>query len=476
MKKKLLEIKNFSLHLKKPQGLQPLLKKINFCLYQQDCMAIIGDSGIGKTTLALNLLRLQNKENFLVSHGDILWKGKSLLQMNSKELLQYRKNEVKIIFQDLFQSLHPQKKIGPQILESCSKNIHLSEKKELVYYFLQKIDLPSQYYHYYPHQLSGGQKQRVLIAIALINKPQVLVADEPGTALDKETLQIIIQLFQDYQKKYSLSFLFITHRLTLFASMKPRVYEIKNFSLQKFSPSPLKSIQPLKKKKITTTVLEVKNLSVDYHLSFWKKKRILQHCNFRLKKGQTLGIMGKSGSGKTTLIRAILHLLSYNGEISYKQMKTSQFQKKHWKEYKKNIAPVFQDPSNALSPKIPIQKIISEGIDIYQKWTGTQKKSKILEILQKLSLPSEILNSYSYQLSGGQKQRIALARVYLYEPQVLLLDEPTSFLDENNQNQFLRHLLEYQKKTEASLLIVSHEKSFLSCIADEILFLNTNST
>ena len=472
MKEKLLEVKNFCINFKKNK--LTLLKKINFCLYQQDCMAIVGDSGIGKTTLALALLQLQNKTDFFISSGDILWKGKSILTMNYWELQNYRRNAVKITFQDSFQTLHPQKKIGSQILESYTKKLPIPQKKELVYHFLQKINLSNDFYHYYPYQLSGGQKQRILLAIALINMPQLLIADELTTALDQETLQIIIYLLCEYQKKYSLSFLFITHRVSLFANMNPSVYEIKNFSLQKFSYNYLKKIKFVKK-KINSTILEIKNVNVDYPLGFFKKKNILKNCNFSLKKGQNLGIMGNSGSGKTTLLHALLQLVPYKGEIFYKNKSTANFQKKDWQDYKKNIAPMFQNPSNSLSPKSNVQKIISEGMEIYQKYDKIKKKEKIIEIIQKLNLSSKLLNSYAYQLSGGQKQRIALARVYLYEPQVLLLDEPTSFLDEKNQNKFLQHLLEYQKKTDAAFLVVSHDHNFLSSFVDKILFLNNNT-
>ena len=478
MKERLLEIKNLDLCISKPNGAIALLKNVNFNLSSRDCVVLVGESGVGKTSLALHLLQLQNKKNFLVTNGDILWKGKSLLAMNDKQLNYYRKKEVKIIFQDSLSSLHPQKKIGFQILEAFSISLNLAKKKLIIKKFLQKVALLPQFYDYYPHQLSGGQRQRILLVIALINKPKILIADEPTTALDSQTLQIILKVLGDYQAKHNVGILFITHRLSLFSQMKPKFYEIKDCYLREYFVPPKNQNNAFFKtntsNKKPAILLQTKNLSVDYPIGFWKKKNVIKDCNLTLAKGQILGVMGISGSGKTTLIRALLQLLPHTGKIFWKGKETNSFQKSDWRDYRRNIAPVFQDPDASLSPKISIEKIICEGVNKYQNNLGKiAKQNKILNILEKFSLPLELLQSYSYQLSAGQKQRLALARIYLYAPQLLLLDEPTSFLDDNNQKKIIEHLLDYQRKTEASYLIVSHDKNLLESVADNILFLNT---
>ena len=474
MTTELLKIENLSICLK--NATVPLLKNINLCIYPQKVIAIIGDSGIGKTTLALHLLLLQNQQNFFIKSGKILWQGKNILKMNEKELQEYRKNKVKIIFQNSFQSLHPQKKIGPQIAEASSfKNS--TDNKKLAQDFLAKINLPPEYYHYYPYQISGGQKQRVLIAIALINPPKLLIADEPSSALDKETLQIILNLLEDYKKKYKMSFLFITHRLSLFQKMNPLVYEIKNQELKKTTKIFLKKIIPVENiKNNPQALLETKNLNVEYPIGFMKKKRVLKNINFSLYKGKVLGIQGESGSGKTTLIKTLLQLLPYKGKILFKKKEIPFLTKNEWRDFKKNTAPMFQDPNGALSPRIPILKSILEGIKLYDKEFSKNWKKKIFAALEEFKLPTKILSLYPHQISGGQKQRIAFLRIYLYSPKILLLDEPTSFLDEKNQAIILEHLVSYQKKNKVAMLVVSHDKNFLKQLTSDILILDKISS
>ena len=209
----LLEVKNLTLSIKQKDTNRPLLKDISFSLFKGETMALVGESGSGKSTLALSLLQLQSKKDFVIEQGNILWKGKDILQMSEKQKNQLRKKELKIIFQDPLDSLHPQKKIGSQILEAYSSSASLKEKRQHIKQFLTKLDLLEEAYTAYPFQLSGGQRQRVILAMALINSPQLLIADEPTTALDYETLKQILAVLKNYKK--SLSVLFISHKLKM---------------------------------------------------------------------------------------------------------------------------------------------------------------------------------------------------------------------------------------------------------------------
>ncbi len=469
----LLEVKNLTLSIKQRDTNCPLLKDISFSLFKGETMALVGESGSGKSTLALSLLQLQSKKDFVIEQGSILWKGEDILQMSEKQKNQLRKKELKIIFQDPFGSLHPQKKIGTQILEAYSSSSSLKEKKQHIKQFLTELDLLEETYTAYPFQLSGGQQQRVILAIALINSPQFLIADEPTTALDYETLKQILAVLKNYKK--SLSVLFISHKLKMLYSFLHKAYIIKNHCLKKYDlnqKEPFLNINKTKKK--TSLLLSIQKLSVSFKNSenLWQpSKKVLHNLNFELFANRTVGIMGLSGSGKTTLLKAILNITPYQGDIYWKGKHLKNFKKQQWQEFRCQVAPVFQDPSQALSPKISVEKILLEGLNLHTSFSLKEKEQKILLLMDKFQLNQSILQKYPHQLSGGQQQRLAIARVFLYKPQILLLDEPTSFLDLENQNRIFRYLLEYKKKNAVAYLIVSHDQELLKSVADNIFFL-----
>ncbi len=474
----LLEVKNLTLSVKQKAQTAPLLNNISFCLNKGESMALIGESGSGKSTLALSLLQLHNKKDFLIEQGSILWKGKDILRMSEKQKNQIRKKEIKIIFQDTFGSLHPQKKIGIQILEAYFFPFSVKEKKSRVKQFLKKLELPEEIYSRYPFQLSGGQRQRVMLGIALINSPQLLIADEPTTSLDYETLGQILKILKSY-KNY-LSILFISHKLKMLYSFLDKAYLIENKILKQHNlhqkEKTLNCLKnSIKKNHKAELLLSVKNLSVSFKKKarfFWSpQEKILQNFSFELFAGKTVGIMGLSGSGKTTLLKSLLNLTSYQGEIYWKGQYLKNFKKKEWREFRKSIASVFQDPAQSLSPRISVRQILLEGLNLHTPFTAKEKEEKILSLMDKFQLNHNILQKYSYQLSGGQQQRLAIARVFLYQPQILLLDEPTSSLDNKNQNKIFQYLLEYQKKSNAAYLIVSHDQELLKSVADSIFLL-----
>ena len=474
----LLEVKNLTLSIKQRDTNCPLLKDISFSLFKGETMALVGESGSGKSTLALSLLQLQSKKDFVIEQGNILWKGKDILQMSEKQKNQLRKKELKIIFQDPLDSLHPQKKIGSQILEAYSSSASLKEKRQHIKQFLTKLDLLEEAYTAYPFQLSGGQRQRVILAMALINSPQLLIADEPTTALDYETLKQILAVLKNYKK--SLSVLFISHKLKMLYSFLHKAYIIKNHCFKKYDLNQKEHLLNINKIKIkkTTLLLSIQNLSVSFRKSenLWQSsKKVLHNLNFELFANKTVGIMGLSGSGKTTLLKAILNTTPYQGDIYWKGKHLKNFKKQQWQEFRCQVAPVFQDPSQSLSPRISVKKILLEGLNLHTSFSLKEKEQKILSLMDKFQLNYSILQKYPHQLSGGQQQRLAIARVFLYKPQVLLLDEPTSSLDLENQSRIFRYLLEYQKKNDAAYLIVSHDQELLKSFADNIFFLQNKT-
>lgn len=474
MSKYLLEVKNLTLIFKETNNI--LLENISFCLAKGDFVALCGSSGCGKTSLALCLLQLHSQKKIIIKKGSILWKGKDLLKMSSKQINQVRAKEIKIIFQNPFGHLHPQKKIGWQINEALLDNLTKKEKKNKILLFLKKLELPEAIYNFYPFQLSGGQKQRVMLAIALINQPDLLIADEPVTALDNQTLNQILKILEEYKKNHKITIFFITHKLNILKSVVTKTYRIQNKHLENYSVKELKKIssfKPKKESKNAEALLRVEKLAVCFKQSFFLKSvEILKECSFEIYKGQIIGIMGLSGSGKTTLLKALLNLISYQGKIFWNSKNIKEFNKNEMYDFKRNVAPIFQEPYQSLSPKILIKKIILEGSNLHLKNVNQKKlQAKITAILKDLNLEDEILNKYPHQLSGGQQQRINLLRIFLYNPQLLLLDEPTSSLDEENQNFFFKLLVDYQKKTQASYIIVSHDKYLLEKISNKIYFI-----
>ena len=477
----LLEVKNFTLKLQHRNQITTIFDNVSFSLATGETAALFGDSGTGKSSLALSLLQLQHKKNFIIQGGTILWQGVDILKMSDKQLLFLRKNEMKIIFQNPFSALHPQKKIGLQILEAFNSKLTKSQKINEIKSFLEDVHLSSEIYNLYPFQLSGGQKQRVMLAIALINKPKLLLADEPTTALDYTSLSKLLEILKKYKKEHNIAILYITHKLKMIEHLIQRFFKIQDRDIKELSSYKEKVVifKKSKIKKQALTLLEAKNLTVAFKtatLFFAKSKIILSNCSFAIKEGETLGIMGDSGSGKTSLLKALLNIISYQGEISWLTKKLSYFTKKDWQNFRKNVSPVFQDPNQSLSPRVKILQILKEGLNLYcADLSEKEKMQKIDNMLSQFKLDPEILAKYAYQLSGGQQQRVGLIRAFLYNPKLLLLDEPTSSLDQDNQNKILQMLLDYQKNFFTSYIIVSHDFDLLKSVADRI-FLIKNKT
>ena len=274
--------------------------------------------------------------------------------------------------------------------------------------------------------------------------------------------------------------MFISHKLKMLYSFLHKAYIIKNHCFKKYDLNQKEHLLNINKIKIkkTTLLLSIQNLSVSFRKSenLWQSsKKVLHNLNFELFANKTVGIMGLSGSGKTTLLKAILNTTPYQGDIYWKGKHLKNFKKQQWQEFRCQVAPVFQDPSQSLSPRISVKKILLEGLNLHTSFSLKEKEQKILSLMDKFQLNYSILQKYPHQLSGGQQQRLAIARVFLYKPQVLLLDEPTSSLDLENQSRIFRYLLEYQKKNDAAYLIVSHDQELLKSFADNIFFLQNKT-
>ncbi len=435
----------------------------NFCceIKSGKICALVGQSGSGKSIIALSILRLLNNAKIT---GEILFENQNLLQIDEKSLQKIRGKKIGFIFQDPNTALNPLHKIGKQIEEAIKihhPKITKNELKKRLHDLMRDVELETLIprLNSYPHQLSGGQKQRVMIAIALANNPQIIIADEPTTALDAIVQNEILKLLKNLSKNLNIAILLISHNRQAVAKLADEIIEIGeklNYNLE------IRRDHEKQDSIGSEKILEVRNLTVK-HKEFYANKNL----NFSLKANQNLGIIGESGSGKSTLAKALVNLIKFEGEIKL-------FENKNWQknsqELRRKIQIIFQDPYSSLNPRMKVCDIIAEGLIIHKISTINFEKS-VKEIMQRMNLDEVLYNNFPHQLSGGQRQRVALARSLILNPEILILDEPTSALDYSTQNDILNLLISLQKYQKISYILISHDLEVIAKIADDIAVL-----
>ncbi len=493
----LLSIKNLDLKIKSGEAIIHPLKKISFTIKKDKVTALVGESGSGKSLTALSLLRLIPQKIITNLSGEIIYQKKNLLKVSEKTIRQIRTNDFSFIFQDPLSSLNPTHTIKKQIKEKITisqKSIPSNKIEEKIIDLLEKVNLTpgKRFLNLFPHELSGGQRQRVMIALALSNETQLLIADEPTTSLDVTIQKEILTLLLDLKKKYSLTILFITHDLNLVRYLADEIVVMKSGEIiekggsKQIYQSPKKPytkllfqtvLSPLKKRKLKKqNLLLVEDLKVYYPVKSALLKMVKSYVkavdkvSFSLKAGATLGVIGESGSGKTSLLKAILHLTPFQGNVYFNQTPYHLLRKKKLTAFRKNIQVVFQDPFSSLSPRMSMEEIITEGIKLH--YPHLKPKEIIFELqktLEDVGLHYKDKDRYPHEFSGGQRQRIALARTLIMKPQLILLDEPTSSLDISFQVQIVKLLLTLQKKYQLTYLFISHDIKVVRALADFIL-------
>ncbi len=473
-----------------------LIDNISFQINKGEIFALVGQSGSGKSLTAYSVMNLLKFLGNFDVRGEVLYHGQNTLTLSKKELRALRGGKIGMIFQDPMTSLNPLHNIGKQLAEAINLHQRLSKTKvrERINELLDMVELGAlkERLNAFPHELSGGQRQRVMIAMALANNPDLLIADEPTTALDVTVQKEILKLLKKLQAENGLSIMLITHDLTIVKRVADRIAVmhkgkiVESGATEEIFKNPkaeytkklfgiTKEIKPLPIPENAKTLLEVKDLNISYQVGknfFGFEKKYfdaVKDVALKLAEGQTIGIVGESGSGKSTLVKAILKLIRSEGKIIIEGVDVSEMGEKQFKPFRKKIQIVYQDPYSSLNPRMTVRQIIAEGLQAHDIAKGDEVDEIIEKTLISLGLPAEYKERYPHELSGGEKQRIGLARSLVLKPNILVLDEPTSALDVISQAEILQILLNFQSNFKLGLLFVSHDLRVIQAISHYIL-------
>ena len=474
---------------------QILLDNISFVLEKGRTLGIVGESGSGKTLTGLSILGLLDKNVFKVKKGSIIYNGVDILKLSESQLQKIRTKSISIVFQEPMLSLNPVQKISTQLNEVIRLHLISDPSKEhtIAEEILIKtgLDNTQKILDSYPHMLSGGQRQRIMIAIALVCNPDILIADEPTTALDV-TLQLqILELLSKIKKEKNMSMLLISHDLDLIKNYTDKVLILRNgvvleegttlnvfkqptndYTKALIASSPEKLV---KEKEHSNRLIQLENIGCKFpvNTAFFEKNRkyftALNDINLYINSGETIGLVGESGSGKTTLGLSIMQLLNYSGNIYLNKIKLSSLSSEELRESRRDYQIVFQDPYSSLSPRMTISEILSEGIISFNNnISQTSLLRKCSELLSEVGLDPSMSQRYPHQFSGGQRQRIAIARALSMKPKLIIFDEPTSALDVIVQKNILKLIVDLQEKYSLSYCFISHDLKVISSISHRI--------
>ena len=495
----LIEVKDLSVDFRSGETVTHAVKQVSFDIGDAETVALVGESGSGKTVTALSILRLLPYPAASHPSGTILFNGENLLTLSPPALRHIRGNKISMIFQEPMTSLNPLHTIERQVGEVLKIHRGLSDRaaRERVLDLLDKvgIDDPKGRLDCYPHQLSGGQRQRVMIAMALANEPDLLIADEPTTALDVTIQAQILELLSKLKAEFNMAMLLITHDLGIVRKMADRVCVMNNgeivergatadiFAAPKHPytkhliASEPRGSPPAANPK-AKTILEAKDLRVWFPIKRGFLRHVIGHIkavdgiDLAVKEGQTLGVVGESGSGKTTLGLALLRLISSEGPIVYLGNRIDGYDSKRMRPLRRHMQIVFQDPYGSLSPRLSVGQIIEEGLSIQNPTlTREERVARVDQALREVGLDPQWRDRYPHEFSGGQRQRIAIARALVLEPKFLILDEPTSALDVSVQAQIVDLLRELQRRHKLAYLFISHDLKVVRALANSIIVL-----
>ncbi|ROR07773.1 microcin C ABC transporter ATP-binding protein YejF [Erwinia sp. JUb26] len=464
-----------------------------------ETVALVGESGSGKSVTALSVMRLLPTPPVVYQQGDIQFAGQSVLHADERTLRGLRGNRMAMIFQEPMVSLNPLHNIEKQLYEVLS--LHRGMRREAaraeMLSCLDRVGIrnAARRLNDFPHQLSGGERQRVMIAMALLTQPELLIADEPTTALDVTVQAQILVLLKELKQELNMGLLFITHNLNIVRQLADNVTVMRNGqavehnSTQQLFSAPQ---HPYTRQLLDSEpeghpdaadvdsppLLKVENLRVAFPIKKGLMRRTvdfnhaLKSLSFTLHPGETLGLVGESGSGKSTTGLALLRLIASGGEIWFNNQPLHQWNRKQMLPVRRQIQVVFQDPNSALNPRLNVLQIIAEGLQVHHpELNAEQREAKVITAMQEVGLDPETRQRYPAEFSGGQRQRIAIARALILQPQLIILDEPTSSLDRSVQKQILALLKKLQQQHRLAYIFISHDLQVVRSLCHQVVVL-----
>lgn len=493
----LLDVHDLSVAFRQGGRTSVAVDRISFSINRGECVALVGESGSGKSVSALSVLKLLPYPTASHPSGSIRFKGRDLLPLDENEMRSVRGNDISIIFQEPMTSLNPLHTIEDQIGEALLLHGGLRSKAARVrtLELLTQVGIPDPETRLgaYPHQLSGGQRQRVMIAMALANEPDLLIADEPTTALDVTVQAQILKLLADIRARLGMSLLFITHDLGIVRRIADRVCVMNNGKIveqgpveqvftapqhdytrallaaePKPDPAPPRPDEPV--------VMRTDDLKVWFPIKRGLLRKTVGHVkavdgvSLAVRKGETLGVVGESGSGKTTLGLALLRLISSEGPIVFLGKPIQGLRFKEMRPFRRDMQIVFQDPYGALSPRMSVNDIVAEGLSVHQpSLSAAEREARVVKALTDVGLDPQVRFRYPHEFSGGQRQRISVARAIVLEPDFVVLDEPTSALDMLFQAQMVDLLRNLQRKRDLTYMFISHDLRVVASLASHLI-------
>ncbi|WP_370676138.1 ABC transporter ATP-binding protein [Pleomorphomonas sp. PLEO] len=493
----LLSVRNLSVAFRNEGGETLAASGVSFDLQKGRTLAVVGESGSGKSVTALSVVRLLPYPAARHPSGEILFKGRDLLKADEGELRKIRGAEITMVFQEPMTSLNPLHSIERQIGEILKLHGASGEAavRRKVIELLTEVGIPDPESRLsaYPHQLSGGQRQRVMIAMALANAPDLLIADEPTTALDVTVQAQILTLLKALQARYGMAILFITHDLGIVERFADDVVVMTKGEVVESGPTAkvfsapqhaytrhLMAAAPKGEPPVAAldapVVVSAEDLRIWFPIKAGFFRRTIGHIkavdgvSLQLRAGQTLGVVGESGSGKTTLGLALLRLISSEGPIVVLDRRIDGLDSSAMRPLRRDVQAVFQDPYGSLSPRMTVADIVGEGLSVHEPGLGADARdTRVVEALGEVGLDPETRHRYPHEFSGGQRQRMAIARAMVLKPKFVMLDEPTSALDMSVQAQVVDLLRDLQARHGLAYMFISHDLKVVKALANEVI-------
>ena len=495
----MLEVNDLSVFFHTRKGLVKAVNNVSFNLKEDETLAIVGESGSGKSMICHAIMGLLTCPPANIESGSIYLAGEEILKSSEKEMRQLRSNNIAMIFQDPMTSLNPFLSVGEQLIEPLiyhsdpTKRMRKDKARLQAIKMLQEVGIENarERLNDFPHQFSGGMRQRVMIAMALIGEPQLLICDEPTTALDVSVQTQILELIKTLQKKLKIGVIFVSHDLGVVAGISDHILVLQSghaveldttekvfYETKESYTKELLAAIPVGPKKNECTVItdtpliEVSNLNVFFKPRSAAQSKIIRAVNdisLKIFPGEILGIVGESGSGKSTLGRSILRLLPIeSGEIKFSGINLTHLRQKELREFRKNMQMIFQDPYASLNPRMTVYETLAEPLIFQGVANRSNVKNQVISLMDEVGLPKLSMHKYPHEFSGGQRQRIAIGRAIGVKPDFIVADEPVSALDVTIQSQILDLILDLVRRYSITMLFISHDLSVIRSVTDQL--------